>query len=76
MKTAKLERTFKRQLASLGLEIRPDSPAARGLSRTARLGTRDVRVVVLPQSRHIVTRDLERAAVAAELSRFLERFPS
>lgn len=42
MKTAKFERTLKRQLAGLGLEIRPDSPAARGLSRTARLGTRVV----------------------------------
>lgn len=51
-------------------------PVANADRVAARLGTRDVRVVVLPQSRHIVTRDLERAAVAAELSRFLERFPS
>ena len=39
-----------------------------------RLGTRDVRVVILPRSRHILTRDLERAEVARELTRFLERW--
>lgn len=42
MKTAKLERTMKRKLAGLGLEIRPDSPAARGLVGAARFGTRVV----------------------------------
>lgn len=38
----------------------------------ARLGSRQVKVVVLPRSRHILTRDLERAEVAAELRAFLE----
>lgn len=42
MKTAKLERTMKHKLAGLGLELRPNSPADRGLVRVARLGTRVV----------------------------------
>jgi len=37
------------------------------------LGTRDVRVVILPRSRHIVTRDVERADVARELAAFYTR---
>jgi len=37
------------------------------------LGTRDVRVVILPHSHHIVTRDVERAEVARELSSFYSR---
>lgn len=42
--------------------------------RVARLlGTSDVRVVILPRSRHIVTRDVERADVARELSAFYTR---
>jgi carboxylesterase len=42
--------------------------------RVARLlGTSDVRVVVLPRSHHIVTRDLERAEVARELRDFYLR---
>jgi carboxylesterase len=39
-----------------------------------RLGTSDVRVVILPRSRHILTRDLERSTVAHELSAFFRRF--
>ena len=38
MNTAKLEQKLKRNLAGVGLEIRPDSAAARGLSRLARVG--------------------------------------
>ena len=37
------------------------------------LGTRDVRVVILPRSHHIVTRDVERADVARELREFYAR---
>jgi carboxylesterase len=37
------------------------------------LGTTDVRVVILPRSHHIVTRDVERADVARELSAFYAR---
>ena len=39
----------------------------------ALLGTRDVRVVILPRSHHIVTRDVEHADVARELSAFYTR---
>ena len=37
------------------------------------LGTRDVRVVILPRSRHIVTRDVDRDDVARELRAFFTR---
>jgi carboxylesterase len=37
------------------------------------LGTSDVRVVILPHSHHIVTRDVERADVARELRSFYQR---
>ena len=37
------------------------------------LGTTDVRVVILPRSHHIVTRDVERADVARELRAFYTR---
>ncbi len=37
------------------------------------LGTSDVRVVILPRSHHIVTRDVERADVARELRDFYQR---
>ena len=37
------------------------------------LGTKDVRVVILPRSHHIVTRDVERADVARELGAFYTR---
>lgn len=37
------------------------------------LGTSDVRVVILPRSHHIVTRDVERADVARELRDFYRR---
>jgi len=37
------------------------------------LGTTDVRVVILPRSHHIVTRDVERADVARELRDFFSR---
>jgi pimeloyl-ACP methyl ester carboxylesterase len=37
------------------------------------LGTTDVRVVILPRSHHIITRDVERDAVARELRDFYSR---
>ena len=37
------------------------------------LGTRDVRVVILPRSHHIITRDVERLDVARELRAFYTR---
>lgn len=37
------------------------------------LGTRDVRVVILPRSQHIITRDVERGEVARELRDFYLR---
>jgi carboxylesterase len=37
------------------------------------LGTKDVKVVILPRSHHIVTRDVERADVARELRLFFEK---
>jgi len=37
------------------------------------LGTRDVRVVILPRSQHIITRDVERGDVARELRDFYTR---
>jgi carboxylesterase len=39
-----------------------------------RLGVSDVRVVILPRSRHILTRDLEKKTVASELASFFRRF--
>jgi carboxylesterase len=48
---------------------------AKNAARVARLlGSNDVRVVVLPRSRHIVTRDLERALLERELRSFFSRF--
>lgn len=38
-----------------------------------RLGTRDVRVVILPRSAHIITRDVDKQQVRDELSSFLRR---
>lgn len=38
-----------------------------------RLGTRDFRVVVLPRSQHIITRDVEKQQVRDELRRFFQR---
>ncbi len=37
------------------------------------LGTHDVRVVILPRSQHIITRDVERDEVARELRDFYTR---
>ncbi len=38
-----------------------------------RLGSTDVRVVILPRSRHIITRDVDRDLLAKELRAFLRR---
>jgi carboxylesterase len=40
------------------------------------LGSADKRVVVLPRSRHIITRDLERALLRRELSSFFSALPA
>jgi len=38
MKTAKLESKMKKKLAGIGIEIAPDSPAARRLTDVAKIG--------------------------------------
>jgi len=38
MKTAKLESKMKKKLANVGIEITPDSPAARRLTDVAKIG--------------------------------------
>lgn len=48
-------------------------PASNAWRVARRLGTRDVRVIILPRSRHIVTRDVERDVVRSEVAAFLER---
>ena len=48
-------------------------PSANAQRVAELLGTDDKRVVLLPRSRHIITRDLERALLRRELQRFLER---
>ncbi|MBK7582805.1 MAG: alpha/beta fold hydrolase [Myxococcales bacterium] len=48
-------------------------PAKNAQAVASRLGTKDVRVVILPRSRHILTRDLERAQVLVELRQFFEQ---
>src|SRR5690606_26806750 len=40
----------------------------------ARLGTTDVQVRVLPRSRHVLTRDVERDQVQAAVAEFLARY--
>jgi hypothetical protein len=47
MNTAKLEQTMKQKLAGVGLDVRPDSPADRGISKVARASAR-----VVTSSRH------------------------
>jgi carboxylesterase len=48
-------------------------PVANAWRVASLLGTKDVRVVILPRSQHIITRDVERADVARELSTFYAR---
>ena len=48
-------------------------PVANAWRVASMLGTRDVRLVILPRSHHIVTRDVERAQVARELRDFYRR---
>ena len=78
-----LERSGRRMRASLG-QIRCPTliihgaldrvcPVANAWRVASLLGTNDVRVVILPRSRHIITRDVERADVARELSTFFTR---
>lgn len=49
------------------------APVQNAFRVAVRLGTTDKRVVVFERSRHILTRDVERAAVRAELRAFLQR---
>ena len=49
-------------------------PAENASKVATRLGTHDRRVVILPRSRHILTRDVEREVVRAELKQFFSRF--
>ncbi|HWZ89344.1 MAG TPA: alpha/beta fold hydrolase [Polyangiaceae bacterium] len=48
-------------------------PVANAWRVAAMLGTKDVRVVILPRSHHIVTRDVEHAEVARELREFFAK---
>ncbi len=48
-------------------------PVANAWRVAGRLGTSDVRVVILPRSGHIVTRDVEKSHVARELRDFYTR---
>jgi len=50
------------------------APVSNAWRVAVRLGTLDKRTVILPRSRHIVTRDVERETVRAEISQFLRRF--
>jgi carboxylesterase len=49
------------------------TPVSNAWRVAVRLGTVDKRVVILPRSRHILTRDVERDVVRRELAQFLGR---
>ncbi len=49
------------------------TPVSNACRVAVRLGTVDKRTVILPRSRHILTRDVERETVRHEISRFLKR---
>jgi carboxylesterase len=50
------------------------TPVSNAWRLAVRLGTTDKRVVILPRSRHILTRDVEREQVRRELLAFCSRF--
>jgi esterase/lipase len=50
------------------------TPVSNAWRVAVRLGTVDKRVVILPRSRHIVTRDVERDVVRREIAQFLGRW--
>lgn len=50
------------------------TPVSNAWRVAVRLGTVDKRVVILPRSRHIVTRDVERDVVRREIAQFLARW--
>jgi carboxylesterase len=50
------------------------TPVSNAWRVAVRLGTTDKRTVILPRSHHILTRDVERDVVRAELLQFLRRF--
>jgi carboxylesterase len=49
------------------------APVSNAWRVSVRLGTVDKRTVILPRSHHILTRDVERESVRAEISTFLRR---
>jgi carboxylesterase len=49
------------------------APVSNACRVSVRLGTVDKRTVILPRSHHILTRDVERATVRAEIATFLRR---
>jgi esterase/lipase len=50
------------------------TPVANAWRVAVRLGTTEKRTVIFPRSRHILTRDVERDAVRAEITQFLTQF--
>jgi carboxylesterase len=50
------------------------TPVSNAWRVAVRLGTLDKRVVILPRSRHILTRDVERDVVRREIAQFLGRW--
>jgi carboxylesterase len=54
-------------------ELDAVAPVANAWRVAVRLGTLDKRTVILPRSHHILTRDVERETVRAEISGFLRR---
>lgn len=55
-------------------ELDAVAPVVNACRVSVRLGTTDKRTVILPRSHHILTRDVERETVRAEISAFLRRF--
>ena len=55
-------------------ELDAVAPVSNACRVSVRLGTVDKRTVILPRSHHILTRDVERETVRAEISAFLRRF--
>jgi carboxylesterase len=49
------------------------APVSNAWRVSVRLGTVDKRIVIFPRSHHVLTRDVERALVRAEISKFLRR---
>jgi esterase/lipase len=54
-------------------ELDAVAPVSNAWRVAVRLGTVDKRTVILPRSHHILTRDVERDTVRAEIAQFLRR---